>query len=362
MRFASLIREGWAAARASVAATSLILVVAAAACVLTISTVGRTNQAERVVQGRMDAVGSRLVTIRDLKSADLITPSVVDSVAHLSTVDVAAGFTLPVDAVNGAIGSDGTKVAYREVRGPLSRIVQLEAGRWPRRGEAIVADSQTRALGIQTAAGWVTAGATDAPIVGVFHSVAPFADETKDTILAPAGPDTNVTSLVIQAKEAGQVDTTAAVASKTIGPADNGALGIELPASLAQVQQQVARDLGSYSRSLFLAILAAAGAIVAIVVLLDVVGHRRDLGRRRVLGASRAGLIAIVVVRTTLPAAVGAVIGTVAGLASWASDLRVDYAFGAAVAILIALASMLSSLLPAAFIATRDPVRVLRTP
>ncbi|MDK7870720.1 hypothetical protein [Micrococcus luteus] len=95
---------------------------------------------------------------------------------------------------------------------------------------------------------------------------------------------------------------------------------------------------------------------MAIVVLADV------LIRRRTLGIGRTDLVLLVAVRTAVPAVLGAAAGAGAGyavVAGQGSALGPD--FVAAVAVLAALTALLASLLPAAFAAFRDPVRVMRT-
>ena len=100
----------------------------------------------------------------------------------------------------------------------------------------------------------------------------------------------------------------------------------------------------------------------AIVVLADVLIRRRDLGRRRTLGIGRADLVLLVAVRTAAPAVLGAVVGAGTGYAvvvGQGGALGLDFVAG--VAVLAALTAVVASLLPAAFAAFRDPVRVMRT-
>lgn len=71
----------------------------------------------------------------------------------------------------------------------------------------------------------------------------------------------------------------------------------------------------------------------------------------------------MVISRPLLPALLGAGIGTAAGL--WAADRFAaipPWQFTTGTAILAVLAAIASAVLPASYAATRDPVRVLRTP
>ena len=89
--------------------------------------------------------------------------------------------------------------------------------------------------------------------------------------------------------------------------------------------------------------------------------HRGAMGRRT-LGIGRADLVLLVAVRTAAPAVLGAVVGAGTGYAvvvGQGGALGLDFVAG--VAVLAALTAVVASLLPAAFAAFRDPVRVMRT-
>ena len=132
--------------------------------------------------------------------------------------------------------------------------------------------------------------------------------------------------------------------------------------ALAAGNATITGELAGLGRSLLLLILGAGAFFVAIVVLADVLIRRRDLGRRRTLGIGRADLVLLVAVRTAAPAVLGAVVGAGTGYAvvvGQGGALGLDFVAG--VAVLAALTAVAASLLPAAFAAFRDPVRVMRT-
>jgi putative ABC transport system permease protein len=98
-------------------------------------------------------------------------------------------------------------------------------------------------------------------------------------------------------------------------------------------------------------------------LLADVLVRRKDLGRRRALGASRGVIVGIVTARTFAPALLGAALGCASGLwvaARLGAAPPLDFVGG--VAVLAVLSATFSAVPPALFAATRDPVAVLRTP
>lgn len=363
MKLGALLREAVATVRASRVPSVLVAVLVAVMCAATLGTVGRTVAAERQVQERMDAAGSRVIVLRDLRGADLFPAAVVDAAAHLSVTERAVGLSLPVDVVNGAIGRGSTQVAAWRVIGDVSAVADLGVGRWPRPGEALVSDTARERLGLAQTYGWVTSGTDQVPVVGTYTVRAPFTDQAGGVLIAAQPADRAVTMHVLAAS-APQAPAAEATVVGLLGPSVSAQdLAVESPASLAQLQQSVARELGGANRSLVLGMMGAGALLVAIIVLADVLVRRKDLGRRRALGATRATIIALVVTRTAIPALLGALAGT--GIGLWTAtrlNAAPGAAFTVAIAVLAVNAAIASSVLPAAYAASRDPVEVLRTP
>lgn len=138
---------------------------------------------------------------------------------------------------------------------------------------------------------------------------------------------------------------------------------VESPTGLAELTQAVGGQLAGYGRSLLLLILGVGAFFVGTVVLSDILIRRRDLGRRRTLGATRADLTALVTVRTITPAAIGALVGSLAAsVVNASAGYPAPLDFTVAVAVLAVLTASLGALLPAGYAARRDPVNIMRTP
>ncbi len=363
MRLSTLFEEAVRTAVAQRVSSAMVAVLCAAICVVTLLTVGRTAAAEEAVLARLDTAGSRLLVVTDDWEVGLVTPAVVEVLAGLDTVERVVGVDSPFDVVNGVVGDGGERVPAWRVAGNIAQVATLVEGRWPQPGEALVSAQGQRQLGLAEPFGVVVGtDGVEYPVVGSFVARAPF--ETFDAGLVVAAPPDAVTrsvQVVVAGVEAAR--PTESLTLSVLAPPNLGEVSVQSPTALADLQRAVGGDLGEYGRGILLLTLGGGAFLIAVVVLGEVLLRRRDLGRRRALGAPRWALVGLVVNRTTVAAVPGAVVGTVAGLVTVArSGDPVPLDFTVAVAVLTVLVAAVASILPAVLAATRDPVSVLRTP
>lgn len=366
MRPLVLIREALATTWANKVPTTLVAFLVTVMCATTLATVGRTAAAEQQVDQRLDAAGSRVLIVADTSGNQLLPEAVIDQAAGLSTTERAIGEVIPVDVVNGVVGPGGTKAPAWQIVGDPAAVAILTAGRWPGPGEALVSTEALTTLGMDDPTGWVagstTQDARDYSVVGSFTPREPFTDyATGILIAAPEGTVSD--SLHVVVTDSGLAQTAQDTVVALIKPQRFEDVTITSPVTLAELQDQVAGDLDSFGRTLLLGVLAAGALLVAIVVLSDVLVRRKDLGRRRALGATRGIILALVITRTLVPALLGAALGVGIGLAlAGQYDAIPPGQFTVGTATLAVLAALTSAVPPALYAATRDPVRVLRTP
>lgn len=366
MRFLVLLREALSTTWANKVPTALVVFLVSIMCAATLATVGRTAAAEEQVAQRLDAAGSRLLVVTDTRDGGLITPAVLDQTRELSVTERAVAVQIPVDVTNKVIGAGGERVPAWTVQGDLSEVLTLTAGRWPGPGEALVSAQGQTTLGMDDPVGAVQLASSsqvgDHSVVGAFTAREPF-DTYNSGLVIAAAPDVASDSLYVIVTDSGVAPAAQSAVLGLVAPPEFDSISIQSPVALAELQAEVAADLGTFGRSLLLGVLGAGALLVAIVVLADVLVRRTDLGRRRALGATRGTILALVITRTLLPALLGAGLGVAGGL--WLAD-RVaatpPWQFTAGTATLAVLAAVISSILPALYAATRDPVRVLRTP
>jgi putative ABC transport system permease protein len=359
----TLVAEAARTATAQRISSAMVAVLCAAICAVTLLTVGRTASAEEAVLARLDSAGSRLLVVIDERDAGLVSPAVVEVLSGLDTVERVVGVDSPFDVVNGVVGVGGERVPAWPVAGDLAQAVALVGGRWPEPGEALVSATGQERLGMTEPFGVATGtDGAEYPVGGAFTTREPFESFEAGLVVA-ADPAAVTRSVHVVVASVDAARATQALALALLAPPDLGQVSVQSPTALADLQRAVGGDLGEYGRSILLLTLGGGASLIAAVALAEVLLQRRDLGRRRALGAPRWALIGLVVSRTTIAAAPGAVAGTVAGLAALAPSSGFTPAdFTAAVALLTVLAAAVASVLPAVLAATRDPVSVLRMP
>lgn len=363
MRVGVLVREAIRSAAASRVPTALVALLVAAMCLTTILTVGRAAAAQQQVQQRLEDAGSRLLQVTDAKSLGFLTAATVDQAAGLSTTERVLGVTVPQDVTSTAVGG-GTPVPAWQVLGDLHDAVELVAGRWPAVGEALVASGAQDTLGLDVPVGAVSTsdGRTTLAVVGAFRARAPFTDFDAG-LVAPAAPGVPAHSMRVIAQDAASSGITQAGIVALLARRDPADLSIVSPTTLADLQGEVVGDLARYNRTLLVAVMAAGAFLVSVVSAADVLLRRRDLGRRRALGAPRWALTVLVVVRATCGGLIGATLASALGLILTARTGQAPpLAFVAGTAALGVLAAAVSSVPPAIAASRQDPVRVLRTP
>lgn len=368
-RSARLLREGIATARAYRASSVTIALVAAVMCLLVFGTAGRSAASADRILHRIDQAGARVVTItaqQGFAGLDL------DSVSRLTAIDGiagAVGLGSPHDVHNAAVPG-GENVTARAVYGDLDDRITLLGGRLPAPGEAIVSPDVAARLGMVDPVGAVTDGTLTAAVVGTFEEDTP-PTGLSDYVLVGGWTDARgepldsapaISLALVVVDRATDVPALTPVIRAATGVDDPAAIAIRTSPDLVEIQDVVSGDFGELSRQLGIAAVAAGLVVVGLTMVLSVTTRRRDIGRRRALGASRSAVLILVTVQAVVPAAIGAVIGTLGGVAVVVSlaDNPPTTPMLFAVPLLAVIAAAVGSLPAAGIAALRDPVSVLR--
>ncbi len=361
MRASGLIGEAWRSAISQLVPFVLIALVGAAMCVSTLLTAGRAAAAEATLAGTLTNAGSRQITVTDTTSSELIKSSVVSAMEGASTVQSALGISAPEDVFNPYVGTGGPRVPLWRTYGDLGKSLHVTSGRFPRQGEAIVSRDVAQHLGLDAPVGSLqsVAGA-DYPIVGFFAADDRADDFGQGAVVSDAGAPLRRVAVV--AKSYADAGVTQRLLLSTIAASDPSKLDVVSPLSLADLQTKLVGDLGTSNRAAVGIALTGGALLIALICLADVLVRRKEIGRRRALGASRGELAGLIVVRTAIPAIGGALMGTAGGVAAATIvGYTPPWTFSAGVATLATLTSCLAPLLPAAIATAQDPVRILRT-
>jgi len=121
-------------------------------------------------------------------------------------------------------------------------------------------------------------------------------------------------SVVILSRDSGSVALITDIARRLVADIPRDAVTVSTSEEMAALRAAVGGELSRQGRMVMLAVLGAAAAATLINVWGFVLMRRRDFGRRRALGATRATIVVLVVGQVFLTAACAAPLGAAAGL------------------------------------------------
>ena len=361
MRPQLLFAEGLRATWAQKVPSALTVIVVALMCLTALSTVGRATANDRELAASLDGAGARLLTVTDGGGLGVVSSAVLGVVQQIEGVELAVALSSPKDVHNGVV-SGGAPVPLWEIS-DVSAVVSVQDGRVPRPGEGTINAEIQQKLSLAHPAGFVEArDQSQYPIVSGATVLAGFED-LEAGVLVQGYESTSYTQLRVVIADVQEVPSVQRAVLSAFGPVDPTKLTVESPQALNVVSELVHGQLSRYNQSLLAMIMGVGALFIAIVVFSDVLLHRRDLGRRRALGATRADLSMLTVVRTMIPAAMGAILGTAAAsIIFLARDIVLPWDLTVAIGWLAVVTSGLAAAAPAIWASMRDPVSVLRTP
>lgn len=345
-----------ASAMRVVSALVLVLAMSVPAAVLGIS--GRNIEAQGAILARVDEAGARILTVVSSADEGGIPATAVDRIAALGGVSWAMGLGPVVDVRNRRPTGEPTPArAFYAARAPVAFSAPSEMS------GAFVSTASAARLGLGGAYSILDPGAT--LVVGWFSAADPLDDALEPFVLVPGDAEALVLErIIVTVDDVGWVELVAASLPSMIGTAAAEAATVERSLALLEARDAVRNEVALRDRALIAAMLVASMLLACVVVFAGTVSSRRDFGRRRALGATRAQLTLLVMLSTLWPSLLGAGLGTAFGSVYLASAIgrSPDPDFPVAVGVLTVLSLVVASAIPAAVAATRDPLRVLRVP
>ncbi|KSW21268.1 hypothetical protein ATM99_14530 [Cellulomonas sp. B6] len=363
-RSGAVVGDALRSAAAQPVVTGTTAVVTALVCLVVLLTAGRAAAAERAVVASIDAVGTRLITVSDPQGQAAIDPETVDQVAALEGVRWAFGLGPASDGRSVALPGRAGVAAMRPVVGDLPSEAAAVRGRAPRAvGEAVAGTDAAAALRLVDGAGAVSDGSTVVGVVGVVDTGEDlgFLDAL---VLYRAASVPTLSQVYVLADDASTVPELQRRIAATVRAGEPSRVQVEASAGVLRLRDAVAGALGASSRQLMLGVLGGGLVLVSVTVLSAVQGRRRDLGRRRAVGASRSAIVVLVLLQTAVAGVMGALVGSVGGVAAvaLATGVAPPGSFSAGVAVATVLIGLVGAAPPALLAAYRDPVRILRVP
>ena len=357
-----------AAANARPWRTLAIAVAALAMCVSVLLTTGRSAATEQRVLGEVDRGGARLITMTWRDAEGGIDPAAVERIGSIAQVEWVYGLSAALDMRNLGIPGGGACPAKFVIGDLPAGYARMTVGRPASPGEGLTTASASRCLGLAYPSGSIATTARHEQglsfgIVGELEVSGLLEGLTGYAILA-AREAPSAASITALARSTRDVPSVARAMAELSGANSRLSLTVETSAALAELDVVLQRELADSSRVIGLTVLLGGMAFAGLALMLSVGSQRRDFGRRRALGASRSMLIVLVLLEATIPAIIGATVGTVLGtcIVLLTSGETPGPQFVLSVPVLTVLAVVVGALPAALTAAIRDPVAILRVP
>lgn len=270
-------------------------------CIAVLMTSGKVAGNQQAVLSTIESAGTRAIVVRATAQAEL-TSEVLERLHGIEGIESAAALGAARDVRN-AVLPDGAPVALRDFWG--EGFGQLSSG------EAIASPRALAVLGFEVAAGTVAdADGAAVAIVGqiadpsLLHAYEPL-------LLTPRSADevAPVSIIVVVAKDAAVVHAVEEVIRPMVIGDDPNQVAITTSERLAVLHGTVHEQLDTFGRALVTGSVLLAGLLVALVQSALVILKRKDWGRRRALGASRALILALMLTQNGITAILGAICG-----------------------------------------------------
>lgn len=344
--------------------TLVAVLIVFAGALAVFATTGLAVAVQQRTWDRINSPEGRLITITDPQGDAGLAASSIPVLETIDGVEWVAGVSPARDVANVAIDGGATAPA-RRIYGAIPPPVRLDSARMPAPREAWAGPGVATALGFSDGVGGLRGRGVEAALVGSFVAAAPL-ERLNGDILIPGEPGGSHRVLTIWVSVSDVTllpDVTTAVRASLVAKAPGG-LRIETATELAALSGDVAEDLAQNARLTVGGLVLAVAVLIAAVQFGRVAGMSRDIGRARALGASRSMIVLQILLNAGLCGTIGALLGVGAGLAvtGVVAGTLPGAGFTLGVAVLMVLASVLGSVIPAIRASRLDPVSILRVP
>lgn len=360
--FLAVIREAYLTSIHQPVSLILSIVIIAGMCLTVLLTSGKAAGAQQAILGSFDAAGGRVITIQS-NQPDSLNTSAIDRITRLETVEWVGALGPATDMHNAAIDG-GTSVPVRKI---FTHDFQRLGLKQPMNKTAYASPKALQQLGMSDSkTGGVVGDFEMTATIGGEFTPPQFLSSLEPLVLQPSqNTDSAPVSVVLViVKNISAVDITVKLIPALLGGGDLSAYQVSSSTDLQQLQSQISNQLGIFGNGLVIAAFALSSLLVSIIQFSIVMIYRKDFGRRRALGATKALVTGLVASQAAIAGIGGIFIGsTVAAIAIlFSGDPLPDLSYFASLAILAVTCSLLGSLFPAMLAARRDPLTELRVP
>lgn len=363
------LREIILSCRAQLVTSLVVLLIAGGAVGAVLGTAGLSAAAQSKVLSTVDNVGTRSISIYSTNPTVPLEPSILDALERLDIVESAIGFSVTVDVVNAEVNA-GKRVGARLVYGGFARELLERASTHAAShyGDGLAGFATPDAydlLGLPAEGGGVRVAHDGKEITVIGDITLPeHLAELSPTILVPVERPEGLSAIFLAARSADELPLLTELVRGQMRGYTSQEYNLATSQAYASLRAAIDGELTASSHSLIVGVLGAGAGATMLVVWAVVLLRRKDLGRRRALGASRLMIIGLTVGQVAVLTLLGAGIG--AGVASAimvALDQPVPpWDFHVAVSVALVSASTLLCIVPALWAAQRDPLTELRVP
>lgn len=348
--------------------SAVTVLVVAGSAVAILLTSGRSAAAEAAVLSTIDAQGTRTIAIQAKSEHPDFTSAIVDKIARIPEVEAVVGFGPVRDATAAAV-PDGVKAGLRSAYGRLNGQSLWQPARSEVGAQVWASRASSETLGLPPGAGSIRVVEGPEYQVTTELDVPDFLAVYEPLMLIPADraaaeQPIALSSIVVLARDSGSVALLTDLIQPLMADLPPDTVTVRTSEEMAALRAAVGGELTRQGRTILLGVVAAATAATLANVTGFALLRRKDLGRRRALGATRSMIVSLVIGQVSFTAVLAAGAGAVAALGWLAlegSPLPSSSYVGA-VATALPLTATVAAALPAAVAARRDPIRELRVP
>lgn len=367
MKAADLLREAvrtaWAARGHTVAAA---VVFGLAAAVITLSA-GRGAAAEASIRNTMRSTEARLLTLHVETTEHVVPTAALVAVAQRRDVEavVALGPARDVSRQFDPHALPFTSFRPVVALGEWTTLLELAPRGEPPVGAVLLHEVDHARLG-GSLGGLVVDAVESFAIDGIYTPTSPVAGELRGAIRwsRPGPAPFELKTLMVLFRTVEAADGAVIDLLPTLGVSDPRAVSFAPPQIVEDLRRAVEHRLSAVTRGLVVASVATSSAWAGLMTWVWVLSRRRDIGRRRVLGATRARTSTLILLQVLSVALVaGTVVPVVTSLTGTALGqvAVVPPRFLAAQAVVLVAAALVGAALPAWVASMRDPVEAVRS-
>lgn len=360
-RWRRILREVTSTVLSQVVFTLALFTIIVGVTITIVLTNGRAAAIENDLLENRNSIENRTVIFVPKEDGAELRSSAVTRIERLPAVDSVIG-TITVADVQASESKAGQKVGMRYAVGRVGSL-PLSDGNMQL---AYASQESVKQLGYVGTPGTITTPDQQELLLTTVPSDLSLPPSLQPFLITPYQGTTDVllSSITVVVDDVNHLENVTIVAKSLLGDHNRGLVGVESPASYAELLKGLSGQLSAGSHRLLVTLVGGSVGAVMVVVAGFALLRRRELGRRRVLGATRLFVVGLLVAHVGVVAGVGAVVGLLSGcLWLFVTGNEIPPAtYNVALVSLVVGASCFAAIVPSVIVTNHDPLSELRQP